>query len=361
MTLFRLLSVLARHAWLPCLAFLVHPALAAPVGAAATDGMFAELHTSRGVISARLHFERAPLTVMNFVGLAEGTIAWADPKSGATRKEPLYRNLVFHMVRDFMIQTGDPTGTGTGGSGQTFADEIDPQLSHARAGMLVMANRGPGTNSSQFFITRKPAPWLEGHHTIFGEVVSGLDVANRVVQGDKLVKVAIVRRGEAAVGFNAARAHELANARTTRLKEAARKVLPGRIGPADPARVPAPDQPLVSPGDFDFLVIGHTELRDLERIGQAFYYDHAGALEVARKLAQIARAKGQDFNQLIERYSDMRRDTVTRGVADSPQQPAGLKAIFRLKAGQVSDPIDLPTGVYIFRRLPPQATAPGGR
>ncbi|MDP2822781.1 MAG: peptidylprolyl isomerase [Sulfuritalea sp.] len=353
--------VFARRAWLVCLAIVALLGVSAPAAAAKGEGLFAELHTARGVITVRLDFKHAPLTVMNFVGLAEGKIAWVDPKTNAQRKDPLYKNLSFHLVKDFMIQTGDPTGTGKGGSGSTFADEIAPELKHVKAGVVSMANRGPGTNSSQFFITKRPAPWLDGHHTIFGEVVAGLELVERIAQGDSLKKVVIVRRGDAARGFTPARAHELANQRVALLKEAGKKVLPPSIGPADPAKVPAPNQPAVSPGDFEFLVIGHTGMKDMERLGREFYYDHDGALEVARKLVQLARTQNANFSALIKKYSDMQRDTITRGVEDTAQQPAGLKQIFRLKPGQVSDPVDLPVGIYIFHRLSQLPTERGRR
>lgn len=357
----QILLVLARRACLLCLLIVVSLGASSSAVAAQGEGLFAELHTARGVITIRLDFKRAPLTVMNFVGLAEGSIAWVDPKTEAQRKDPLYANLTFHLVRDFMVQTGDPTATGKGSSGSTFADEINPELKHARAGVVSMANRGPGTNSSQFFITKRPAPWLDGHHTIFGEVISGLKLVDRIVQGDSLKKVVIVRRGNEARGFTPARAHELSNQRVALLKERGKKVLPAVIGAADPAKVPAPNQSAVSPGDFDFLVIGHTGMIGAERLGREFYYDHDGALEVARKLVQLARTQNVDFSALIKKYSDMQRDTVTRDVADTAQQPAGLKPIFRLKPGQVSDPVDLPVGIYIFHRLPPLTAERGSR
>lgn len=353
--------VFARRTWLACLLIVAWLGALPAAVAAQEEGLFAELHTAKGVITVRLDFMRAPLTVMNFVGLAEGKIGWVDPKTNAQRKGPLYQNLTFHLVKDFMIQTGDPSGTGMGGSGSMFANEIAPELKHAKAGVVSMANRGPGTNSSQFFITKRPAPWLDGHHTIFGEIVSGIGLVDRIAQGDSLKKVVIVRRGDAARAFTPERAHELANKRAALLKEAGKKILPQSIGPADPAKVPAPNQPAVSPGDFDFLVIGHTGITGAERLGREFHYDHDGALEVAKKLAQRARAKDTDFSALIKKYSDMQRDTVTRGVADTAQQPAGLKQIFHLKPGQVSDPVDLPVGIYIFRRLPPLAAERGSR
>lgn len=358
MSVVQVLMVFARRAYSLCMLVVVllgfsTPAFSAPQG----DGLFAELHTSRGVITVQLDFNRAPLTVMNFVGLAEGKIAWVDPKTKAQRKGSLYKNLSFHLVKDFMIQTGDPSGTGMGGSGSEFANEIDPALKHSKAGIVSMANRGPNTNSSQFFITKRPAPWLDGHYSIFGEVVSGLDLVERVEKGDKLKKIVIVRQGEEARAFNAVRAHELSNKRVTMLKEAGKKVLPETVGAVDTAKVPSPNQPVVSPGDFDFLVIGHTGMIGAERLGREFYYDHDGALEVAKKLVQVARAKNADFSEIIKKYSDMQRDTVTRGVEDTPKQPVALKQIFSLKPGQISDPVDLPVGIYIFRRLPPAPAA----
>jgi len=353
MSAIQVVKVLASRARLACLAIVALLGVSAPAVAAKGEGLFAELHTGKGVVTVRLDFKRAPLTVMNFVGLAEGRVAWIDPKTNAQRKDPLYKDLRFHLVRDFMVQTGDPTGTGMGGSGSTFADEIDPGLRHATAGIVTMANRGPGTNSSQFFITKRPAPWLDGHHTIFGEVVSGLELVGRIAQGDSLKKVVIVRQGDEARRFTPERAHELSSKRVALLREAGKKILPQSIGPADPAKVPLPNQPVVSMGDFEFLVIGHTGMMGAERLGREFYYDHSGALEVARKLVQLARAPNADFSALIKKYSDMQRDTLTRGVRDTTQQPAGLKPIFHLKPGQVSDPVDLPVGIYIFRRLPP--------
>lgn len=331
---------------------LLAAALLAPVAASAEeDGIFAEIHTAKGVITARLFHRRAPLTVMNFIQLAEGTRSWTHP-NGASMDVPLYRNLVFHRVRDFMVQTGDPVGDGRGGPGYEFEDEFHPDLHHDRPGMLSMANRGPRTNGSQFFITKLAAPWLNGRHSVFGEVVDGRPVLNAVVEGDRLDKVVILRRGEEALGFDVELAHALANARTEELREKAQKTVPEPTAPVDPATVPAAGQPAVSPGSFEFLVIGHKEMKDAARLGLVFHYDRAGALEVAQKLVRLARAQGADFTALRRRFSDMRRETISRNVSDTPMSPAGLKSIFTMKPGQISDPIDLPTGVYIFKRLP---------
>jgi peptidyl-prolyl cis-trans isomerase A (cyclophilin A) len=143
--------------------------------------MHAHFTTSEGSFTIRLFDREAPNTVANFVGLAEGTKEWTDPKSGQKVKRPFYDGLIFHRVIDgFMIQGGDPLGTGTGGPGYRFADEFNPALRHGKAGLLSMANAGPNTNGSQFFITLAPTPWLDNKHSIFGEVVEGLDVVQKI-------------------------------------------------------------------------------------------------------------------------------------------------------------------------------------
>jgi peptidyl-prolyl cis-trans isomerase A (cyclophilin A) len=135
------------------------------------ESTYATLHTTKGDVTIRLFPDHAPATVANFIGLAEGTTEWTDPRSGSTSTEPLYNGTVFHRVIDgFMIQAGDPLGTGTGGPGYTFKDEFHPELSFDRPYLLAMANAGPGTNGSQFFITVAPTTWLNFKHTIFGEV-----------------------------------------------------------------------------------------------------------------------------------------------------------------------------------------------
>ncbi len=160
------------------------------------DGLYAEIETRHGAILIQLEFERAPLTVTNFVGLAEGTI---DYRGGSG---PFYDGLTFHRVVDnFMIQGGDPEGSGRGGPGYRFADEIVPELRHDRPGILSMANSGPDTNGSQFFITHGPTPHLDGRHAVFGHVVQGQEVVDAVVQGDRIQRVRVIRVGVAAEGF----------------------------------------------------------------------------------------------------------------------------------------------------------------
>jgi len=146
-----------------------------------TEGLYATLKTSMGEIVIRLFEDKAPKTVANFVGLATGTKAWSDPKSGRQVERPLYNGTIFHrVIPNFMIQGGDPLGIGSGGPGYRFPDEFHPQLRHDKPGILSMANAGPNSNGSQFFIIHQATPWLDGKHSVFGEVASGQDVVEAI-------------------------------------------------------------------------------------------------------------------------------------------------------------------------------------
>jgi peptidylprolyl isomerase len=172
-------------------------AFGAPGDAGLGDGLFARISTNRGDIVLRLEYQKTPMTVCNFVALAEG-------KMTAAGSRRFYDGMVFHrVINDFMIQGGCPLGTGTGGPGYKFPDEIDASLKHDGPGVLSMANAGPGTNGSQFFITHKATPWLDGKHTVFGRVIEGQNVVNAVQQGDKIEKIAIIRNGAQANAFKA--------------------------------------------------------------------------------------------------------------------------------------------------------------
>lgn len=143
--------------------------------------MFAIFETNKGTFKIKLFTEQAPKTVENFVGLAEGTKEWTNPKTGTKEKKPFYDGLIFHrVIPNFMIQGGCPKGDGTGDPGYRFADEFDKSLKHSKPGMLSMANAGPNTNGSQFFITVAATPWLDGKHAIFGEVVEGMDLVTEI-------------------------------------------------------------------------------------------------------------------------------------------------------------------------------------
>lgn len=170
----------------------------------ANEGIFAEFVTSKGKIVVQLEYQKTPITVANFISLAEGTNTFvADEK---LKGKPYYNGLKFHrVIKDFMIQGGDPAGNGSGGAGYSFKDECLPGLVFDKGGILAMANSGPATNSSQFFITHKETPWLNGKHTIFGHVVSGMETVNAVVQDDVMNTITIVRKGDAAKKFDAAK------------------------------------------------------------------------------------------------------------------------------------------------------------
>lgn len=206
------------------------------------DGMYAKFETSKGTIYCNLEFKKTPMTVANFVGLAEGTIKNNMKAEGV----PYYDGLKFHrVIPNFMIQGGCPLGNGTGGPGYNFPDEIDATLKHTGPGILSMANAGPGvnnsgTNGSQFFITHVKTDWLDGKHTVFGNVVEGMDVVNKIVGNDSIAHVLILRKGKEAEAFDAAKTFEFeksnvgakAEAKAKAEKEAMEKTLNETYGAA---------------------------------------------------------------------------------------------------------------------------------
>ncbi len=148
-----------------------------------SPGTYAHFDTTLGRFTVKLFDKEAPNTVANFVGLAEGTKEWTHPGTGKKEQKPFYDGIVFHrVIEGFMIQGGDPLGEGYGGPGYQFGDEFHPSLRHTKAGLLSMANAGPGTNGSQFFITLAPTPHLDNKHSIFGEVTEGMNVVNQIGQ-----------------------------------------------------------------------------------------------------------------------------------------------------------------------------------
>ena len=164
------------------------------------DGIYAKFNTTKGAILVNLEFEKAPGTVGNFVALAEGNLENSVKPQG----NPYYDGLKFHrVIPDFMIQGGCPQGTGTGDPGYKFDDEFHPDLRHSGPGVLAMANSGPGTNGSQFYITHIATDWLDNKHTVFGNVVEGQDIVDAIAQGDKIETIEIIRQGDAAEKFNA--------------------------------------------------------------------------------------------------------------------------------------------------------------
>ena len=181
------------------------------------NGLYAKFFTSKGTITVSLEYTKTPGTVGNFVALAQGDLENSIKEQG----DPYYDGLKFHrVIPDFMIQGGCPQGTGAGNPGYQFDDEFHPDLRHNAAGILSMANAGPGTNGSQFFITHIPTPWLDGKHTVFGKTIDGQSVVDSIVQGDTLEKIEIIAEGDNAMAFNAIEAfRSFEGARDKRLAE----------------------------------------------------------------------------------------------------------------------------------------------
>jgi peptidyl-prolyl cis-trans isomerase A (cyclophilin A) len=165
------------------------------------EGIFAEFNTTRGKIVSKLEYKKVPVTVANFVTLVEGNNPIVNKEF---KGKPFYDGLIFHrVIEDFMIQGGDPKGDGSGGPGYNFKDEFHPDLKHSKAGILSMANAGPSTNGSQFFITHLETPWLDNIHSVFGEIVEGIDIVNSIQANDVIISVKIIRIGNTAKEFDA--------------------------------------------------------------------------------------------------------------------------------------------------------------
>jgi peptidylprolyl isomerase len=188
---------------LAALALVTTPMTTSAADSKLADGLYAEFDTTKGKIVCQLEYEKTPLTVANFVGLAEGTKNYSKDGSAPKKQDkPFYDGITFHrVIPNFMIQGGCPQGVGTGGPGYKFKDECKPELKHSGPGILSMANAGPGSNGSQFFITHVATPWLDMKHTVFGHVVEGQDVVNKIEKGDKINSLKIVRVGEKAKAF----------------------------------------------------------------------------------------------------------------------------------------------------------------
>ncbi|WP_343697383.1 peptidylprolyl isomerase [Flavobacterium sp.] len=193
------------------------------VAANPAEGIFATISTTKGDIVLSLEYVKAPVTVANFISLAEGKNPYVTVER--LKGKPFYDGLKFHrVINDFMIQGGDPDGNGSGGPGYAFKDEFVEELRFEKGGVLAMANSGPATNGSQFFITHKDTPWLNGKHTIFGHVVSGMDNVNKIVQDDIMTKITITRKGAAAKKFDAVKVFSDEVKKGEAKKEEAKKV-----------------------------------------------------------------------------------------------------------------------------------------
>ncbi len=190
------------------------------------NGLYAKFNTSKGAIVVNLEFEKTPGTVGNFVALTEGNLENNSKPQGT----PYYNGLKFHrVIEDFMIQGGCPLGTGTGSPGYSFDDEFHPELKHSGPGILSMANSGPASNGSQFFITHVATPWLDNKHTVFGSVIEGQDVVDTIAQNDLLESVEIIRVGEAADRFNAIEAFRVFEGAREKREAEAKKAMKAQM------------------------------------------------------------------------------------------------------------------------------------
>ena len=315
------------------------------------EGLYAKLETSKGDIIFQLFYSKAPHTVANFVGLSEGTKTWYDPITKAEKKSKFYDGLLFHrVVANFMIQGGDPLGNGTGGPGYQFVDEFHPGLKHDKAGVVSMANSGPGTNGSQFFITHQETPWLDGKHSVFGQVVQGQDVVNAIVQGDIIKHVEIIRIGKKAQQFDPVKLSKKLEVEQAKRREKNKKIIPKISGKIDPKRVPQENQGIADQASAKILVIAYQGSRTSQT---DIFYDKIGALEVAKKLRDLARLQNSNFDELIQKFSDMPDQSLLPLIQKNDARlPSFLKkGALSLKEGQISDPVDSPFGYLIFQRV----------
>ena len=302
-------------------------------------GVYAELRTNKGTMVVQLHYQQAPRTVANFVGLIEGTKRFKDAE-GKWVKRPFYDGLSFHRVIDgFMVQGGCPQGTGMGGPGYAFQDETVKGLTHDAAGVLSMANSDRGktpwkntgrTNGSQFFLTLGPTPHLDGLHTVFGKLVKGLEVLQAI--------------GKVPTGANDKPTEPVTieQARVIRVGVGQKEVPPAE-GEADPATQPSAEAEAAERVTLELLVV---HFKGCERARPEVGRSQAEALELAKRLEAHARLRGANFTKLVKTFSDLpaREFTLVAGKNDQSFAPA-----FKLKPGQVSAPFVTPHGVVIAR------------
>jgi cyclophilin family peptidyl-prolyl cis-trans isomerase len=300
------------------------------------DGLYAEMKTSEGDMIIRLEQEKTPVTVANFVSLAEGNNPFV---SDQYKGKPYYDGLIFHrVIPDFMIQGGDPTGTGSGSPGYRFKDEFDPSLGHSGKGILSMANSGPKTNGSQFFITHKETPWLNGRHTVFGKVVVGLDVVDSIAQvptgpqdrpQDSVVmqEVKIVRRGKAAKDFDAVQVLSDYFAEEAALEEKIREFGRELTAHKESAKE--------MPSGLKYLVLKEGDGPKPSQ-GQRISVDYAGWLEngtlIDTSVDSIARGSGQYEKLLAMHRGDF--SPISMLLSPDMRLISGFKeALMEMKAG----------------------------
>ena len=255
------------------------------------EGIFATISTTKGDIVLSLEYVKAPVTVANFISLAEGKNP--NVKVEKLKGKPFYDGLKFHrVINDFMIQGGDPEGNGSGGPGFSFKDEFTEDLKFEKGGVVAMANSGPATNGSQFFITHKETPWLNGKHTIFGHVVSGMDNVNKIVQDDIMTKITITRKGSAAKKFDAVKVINEDAKKELSKKAESQKVIAAKAAYFADAKASA----TTTESGLKYKITQKgSDVKPAE--GTTFYFHYAGYFEDGTlfdsSIAEVAKAYGK--------------------------------------------------------------------
>jgi len=325
------------------------------------DGMYAEIETSKGEVLLRLYYDKVPLTVANFVALAQGSHPLLDV---AKKGIPFYHDLTIHrVIPGVMVQSGDPIGTGNGGPGFRIERELRSDLRHDRPGTLSMLNEGVFSHGSQFFISLEKTPRFDDKHSIFGRVVDGQSVVEQLEEGDTIRGISIETLGKDAAAFDLTRhlegversarhaeteARRSAQEKRDRSKSPCKRAeLPEGTGNTDPERVPAENQPEDEKVALQYLLVSHTTA--VPRMGNPTC-DKPEARRIAEHLAGLAREEGADFTALAKRFSDSvdyNIPLLVRGAGTSET----MLPCFRLKPGQITDPIDTPRGFMVFQRV----------
>jgi cyclophilin family peptidyl-prolyl cis-trans isomerase len=302
------------------------------------EGIFATISTTKGDIVLSLEYVKAPVTVANFISLAEGKNP--NVKVEKLKGKPFYDGLKFHrVINDFMIQGGDPEGNGSGGPGFSFKDEFTEDLKFEKGGVLAMANSGPATNGSQFFITHKETPWLNGKHTIFGHVVSGMDNVNKIVQDDIMTKITITRKGSAAKKFDAVKVINEDAKKELSKKAESQKVIAAKAAYFADAKASA----TTTESGLKYKITQKgSDVKPAE--GTTFYFHYAGYFEDGTlfdsSIAEVAKAYGKyDANRDVQKgyqpfpFVAGKKDGMIPGFLEAlGMMSDGEKAVFFLPA-----------------------------
>lgn len=266
------------------------------------DGLYADIKTSKGNIIVELAYEKAPITVANFVSLAEGKNPFVDEQY---KGKQYFDGLKFHrVVNDFVVQAGDPTGTGAGGPGYVFKDEFSPELTHDKEGTLSMANSGPFTNGSQFFITHKPTPFLDNRHSVFGYTIKGMDVVNSITESDVIESVKIIRQGKNAKKFDAVKVFKTYFEEEAKAKKEKEDLLAGAKQKYASQFTDLKSKATVLDSGLAYVITAKGTGKK-PAISQEVYVDYAGFFENGLLFDSSIEALSKEFNMFDQRRADM--------------------------------------------------------